>query len=78
MASNNDIIRPGISKAYLEQNQITHVTEEEATTRCGCPTEGLIIPYYDIERNPIHDPVERPFCRLRKDSGVAGNKYHQT
>ena len=71
---NDDIVRPGISAAFLRRNNIRHVDESEALAAVGYKQPGIIIPYPDLH-GPHLKINGRPFCRLRLDHPTASAKY---
>ena len=74
------ISRPGISRECLADNQVHHVTEDEAQDWVGLSASGLLIPYRTLvssEMVPVHDPDEKPYARLRLDQPRPDQKYHQ-
>jgi len=75
-----DVTRPGITAQFLITNEIYSVTAAVAKDLCGCPVPGTLINYRYLrngELEPLHDPGERRYCRLRKHGATDGAKYHQ-
>ena len=74
------VSRPGISTECLIENQICHVTADEAQGWVGLSAAGLLIPYRTLTSGgmvPVHDPDEKPYARLRCDPAASDHKYHQ-
>ena len=69
-------IRPGISPNYLTQAGVRCVDAMEAKRLCGMEEPSLWIPYRQLDGSELL--VDRlPFGRLRLDSPLGNQKYHQ-
>src|SRR5690348_955525 len=78
--SSSNVSRPGITSECLVANHVRHVTAQEASAIVGCPSSGVLLPYFTAAAGspmPINDPEGVQFCRLRKDGVTVGAKYHQ-
>lgn len=75
-----ELKRPGVSSDWLQQNGIHHISAQHARQAVGTEASGLLIPYMDRfagDANPILDPGDKPFARLRLDVSQGTKKYHQ-
>lgn len=79
-ANSTGITCPGITAAFLAQNEIHPVTAAQANELCGFAVAGTIFPYRTPDGGslvPLHDPIAQRFCRLRKNLVTTGGKYLQ-
>lgn len=76
MKNPTHLIRPGVSPATLQAEDVRHVTAEEAHQLLGQYRAGIWIPYYDLDGNLLN-VLERVFGRLRLDVPTDDRKYTQ-
>ena len=68
--------RPGISSEMLARCQIRAIDPKEAQVIFGHPYEGLLLPYLDLDGNPILDGGT-PYFRARLAKPIGDMKYFQ-
>ena len=76
MIENISFKRPGITDNFLIEAGVKHLNKEQAYIATGCNSEGVLIPYYDTEGNPVIEDG-KPFGRLRLKKPFGDKKYHQ-
>ena len=76
---NREVVRPGISSAFLKAQNIRHVDAVEAESLLGFRPRnngsGIWIPYHDSSKPGPLIVNGRPFGRLRLDRPTPGAKY---
>jgi hypothetical protein len=70
------VTRPGISGEFLSKAGVRRITDTEAHSLVGLSQSGLVIPYFDLEENPVEDGGI-PFSVVRLDHPTRDQKYHQ-
>ena len=77
--NNGEVVRPGISSAFLKAQDIRHVDAVEAESLLGFRPRnngsGIWIPYHDSYKPGPLIVNGRPFGRLRLDKPTPGAKY---
>ena len=77
--NNGEVVRPGISSAFLKAQDIRHVDTVEAESLLGFRPRnngaGIWIPYHDSFKPGPLIVNGRPFGRLRLDKPTPGTKY---
>ena len=77
--NNGEVVRPGISSAFLKAQDIRHVDAVEAESLLGFRPRnngsGIWIPYHDSFKPGPLIVNGRPFGRLRLDKPTTGAKY---
>lgn len=71
---------PGIAPETVFENGVRRIETQEAVQRHGIDASGLLIPYRRFGPDgfePIIDPEEKEFARVRKDRADEFGKYRQ-
>ena len=72
----SQVTRPGISGEFLSKASVRRVSNSEAHSLVELSQSGLVIPYFDLEGNPVEDGGT-PFSVVRLDHPTRDQKYHQ-
>lgn len=71
------VSRPGISQETIIKAAIRRVKAIEALNLVGIEAEGILIPYFEINGEPVLLNNGKPYGRLRLDEPTDDRKYTQ-